>query len=145
MTVSQNIAYPLKQRGFSKSDIADKVNKAMQLVQLNEFADRYPKQRSGGQQQRVALARAVVYDPRALLLDEPLGALDKKLSDQLQVEVNRMRRELGMTLALRAVTSKLRWICPMASTACVCFNLGTQCSSSAEMKSPQCGNVKIKL
>lgn len=97
MTVSQNIAYPLKQRGFTKSDIADKVNKTMQLVQLNEFADRYPKQLSGGQQQRVALARAVVYDPRALLLDEPLGALDKKLRDQLQGEIKRMHRELGMT------------------------------------------------
>lgn len=97
MTVLQNVAYPLKQRGLPRNEIEKKVRQALTLVQLGDFAERFPKQLSGGQQQRVALARAVVYEPRALLLDEPLGALDKKLRDQLQKEIARMHRELGMT------------------------------------------------
>ncbi|NLR99933.1 ABC transporter ATP-binding protein [Rhizobium sp. P38BS-XIX] len=97
MTVSQNIAYPLRQRGVSKAEIATKVTHVLDLVQLGDFAHRLPRQLSGGQQQRVALARAVVYEPRALLLDEPLGALDKRLRDRLQLEIARMHRELGMT------------------------------------------------
>ena len=97
MSVQRNIAYPLRQRKLPKAEIAAKVEKALELVQLEGLADRLPAQLSGGQQQRVALARAVVYEPRALLLDEPLGALDKKLRDQLQGEIARMHRELGMT------------------------------------------------
>ncbi|MGW3472376.1 ABC transporter ATP-binding protein [Saccharopolyspora sp. NPDC000995] len=97
MTVAKNVAYPLQQRGLGKAEIADKVAEALKLVHLEEFADRLPAQLSGGQQQRVALARAVVYRPKALLMDEPLGALDKKLRDQLQREIARMHRELGMT------------------------------------------------
>ncbi|OCJ08480.1 ABC transporter ATP-binding protein [Rhizobium sp. AC27/96] len=97
MTVFQNIAYPLRQRGVAKPEIETKVRHVLDLVQLGDFANRLPRQLSGGQQQRVALARAVVYEPRALLLDEPLGALDKRLRDRLQLEIARMHRELGMT------------------------------------------------
>ena len=97
MSVYRNIAYPLQQRKLRKADVARKVADALALVHLESFADRLPTQLSGGQQQRVALARAVVYQPRALLMDEPLGALDKKLRDQLQREIARMHRELGMT------------------------------------------------
>ncbi|SPT63883.1 ABC transporter ATP-binding protein [Actinomadura madurae] len=97
MSVRRNIAYPLQQRKMPKGEIAAKVEQVLELVRLEAYADRLPRQLSGGQQQRVALARAVVYQPRALLLDEPLGALDKKLRDQLQGEIARMHRELGMT------------------------------------------------
>jgi putative spermidine/putrescine transport system ATP-binding protein len=97
MSVYRNIAYPLQQRKLPKAEIAARVAEVIELVHLEAFADRLPAQLSGGQQQRVALARAVVYQPRALLMDEPLGALDKKLRDQLQGEIARMHRELGMT------------------------------------------------
>ncbi|MEU6610249.1 ABC transporter ATP-binding protein [Streptomyces shenzhenensis] len=97
MTVARNIAFPLEQRGLPKADVERRVGEVLELVHLTRFADRLPRQLSGGQQQRVALARAVVYEPRALLLDEPLGALDKKLRDQLQREIARMHRELAMT------------------------------------------------
>lgn len=97
MSVTRNVAYPLQQRKLPKDEIAAKVADALDLVHLRELADRLPAQLSGGQQQRVALARAVVYQPRALLMDEPLGALDKKLRDQLQREIARMHSELGMT------------------------------------------------
>lgn len=97
MSVTKNVAFPLQQRRMPKAEIDRKVREALELVHLENLADRLPKQLSGGQQQRVALARAVVYEPRALLLDEPLGALDKKLRDQLQREIARMHRELAMT------------------------------------------------
>ncbi|WP_157357631.1 ABC transporter ATP-binding protein [Amycolatopsis nigrescens] len=97
LTVARNVAFALEQRSVSKPDIQTRVREALELVGLADFADRLPRQLSGGQQQRVALARAVVYEPRALLLDEPLGALDKKLRDQLRREIARMHRELGMT------------------------------------------------
>jgi putative spermidine/putrescine transport system ATP-binding protein len=97
MTVTQNIAFPLAQRKMPKALIREKVAEALELVHLAELADRYPRQLSGGQQQRVALARAVVFSPRALLLDEPLGALDRKLRQVLQAEIRRMHTELGLT------------------------------------------------
>ena len=97
MTVRENIAYPLQQRKLTRAQIAAKVDDVLELVSLTGLADRLPRQLSGGQQQRVALARAVVYEPGALLLDEPLGALDKKLRDSLQRQIARMHRELGMT------------------------------------------------
>lgn len=100
MTAAENIAFPLKRRKMTRTQIKDKVKQALDLVHLHEFGDRYPKQLSGGQQQRVALARAVVFDPPILLMDEPLGALDKKLRDSLQGEIRRIHRELGVTIML---------------------------------------------
>lgn len=97
MTVAKNIAFPLQQRKVPKAEIAERVAEALRMVRLEEMADRLPSQLSGGQQQRVALARAVVFNPRVLLMDEPLGALDKKLREQLQGEISRMHRELGIT------------------------------------------------
>lgn len=97
LTVARNVAFPLQQRAVPKAEIRTRVDEALALVGLSDCADRLPRQLSGGQQQRVALARAVVYQPRALLMDEPLGALDKKLRDQLRKEIARMHRELGMT------------------------------------------------
>ncbi|ALG10609.1 ABC transporter ATP-binding protein [Kibdelosporangium phytohabitans] len=97
LTVAKNVAFPLQQRAVPKSEVQSRAADALTLVGLSDCADRLPRQLSGGQQQRVALARAVVYQPRALLMDEPLGALDKKLRDQLRKEIARMHRELGMT------------------------------------------------
>ncbi|WP_380280602.1 ABC transporter ATP-binding protein [Kitasatospora purpeofusca] len=97
MTVAKNIAFPLEQRKVTKPEIARRVAEALRMVQLEEMADRLPSRLSGGQQQRVALARAIVFNPRVLLMDEPLGALDKKLREQLQGEIARMHRELGIT------------------------------------------------
>ncbi|GAA2433008.1 ABC transporter ATP-binding protein [Actinomadura vinacea] len=97
MTAADNIAFPLRQRKVGKKEIARRVGDALELVHLGEHGNRLPSQLSGGQQQRVALARAVVFAPRALLLDEPLGALDKKLRESLQLEIARLHRELGIT------------------------------------------------
>ncbi|OWU72774.1 ABC transporter ATP-binding protein [Phaeobacter sp. 22II1-1F12B] len=97
MTVKDNLAYPLKVRGVPKAQIAAKVQETLELVQLSHLASRYPKQLSGGQQQRVALARALVFSPEILLLDEPMGALDKKLRHDLQLELRQLHRRLGRT------------------------------------------------
>ncbi|NOJ60282.1 ABC transporter ATP-binding protein [Arthrobacter sp. 260] len=97
MSVFDNVAYPLRQRKMDKSQIREKVTRALALVRLDPYADRLPKELSGGQQQRVAFARAIVFDPRALLMDEPLGALDKNLRSEMQRELARIHRELGMT------------------------------------------------
>jgi putative spermidine/putrescine transport system ATP-binding protein len=97
MTAAQNIAFPLEQRKLSAAIITSKVKAALDLVHLGELAERYPRQLSGGQQQRVAVARALVFDPRVLLMDEPLGALDKRLRERLQVELARIHRSLGLT------------------------------------------------
>jgi putative spermidine/putrescine transport system ATP-binding protein/spermidine/putrescine transport system ATP-binding protein len=98
MTVAENIAYPLKMRRVSKSQIDQMVAEAMQMVQLEGFGDRAPKQLSGGQQQRVAIARALVFNPPLLLMDEPLGALDKKLREQMQIEIKRIQKQTGITV-----------------------------------------------
>ncbi|MGH3588951.1 MAG: ABC transporter ATP-binding protein [Pseudonocardia sp.] len=97
MTVAQNIAFPLRMRRMKKPDAQREIDRVLTMTQLTEYKDRYPRQLSGGQQQRVALARAFVFDPSVLLMDEPLGALDRKLRDELQREIARMHRELGMT------------------------------------------------
>jgi putative spermidine/putrescine transport system ATP-binding protein len=98
MTAWQNVVFPLKMRRFPKRDMAARVDRMLGLVGLLQFAQRYPRQLSGGQQQRVALARALVFDPDVLLLDEPLGALDKNLREQMQLELKRIHRELVMTM-----------------------------------------------
>ena len=97
LTVAENVAFPLKVRGASKADMAQKVTQALDLVQLSQYADRMPRQLSGGQQQRVALARAMVFSPDMLLLDEPLSALDKKLRADLQWELKSLHDRVGMT------------------------------------------------
>ena len=97
MTVFENVAFGLKMRGVARRAIPGRVAGAMALVRLEGLEDRHPSQLSGGQQQRVALARAVVTKPAVLLLDEPLGALDKKLREQMQVEIRALQREVGIT------------------------------------------------
>lgn len=97
MTVAENLAYPLKIRKTSRAEIEEKVQQTLELVQLDHLADRTPKQLSGGQQQRVALARALVFSPSVLLLDEPMGALDKNLRHDLQIELRILHRKLGRT------------------------------------------------
>jgi ABC-type Fe3+/spermidine/putrescine transport system ATPase subunit len=98
MTVAQNVAYPLLRRGVKRGSILKDVAKALELVALGAFADRLPAQLSGGQQQRVALARALVFRPPLLLMDEPLGALDRKLRQQLQLEIKQIHRQVGSTI-----------------------------------------------
>jgi spermidine/putrescine ABC transporter ATP-binding subunit len=97
MTVAENIAFPLKQRKVPKASIAQRVAGVLDTVSLPGYEGRYPRQLSGGQQQRIALARAIVFNPRVLLMDEPLGALDKKLRESLQLEIRRLHEELGIT------------------------------------------------
>ena len=97
MTTETNVAFPLKMRKFPREQIRPRVEKALELVGLAEFAVKYPRELSGGQQQRVALARALVFEPDVLLLDEPLGALDKNLREQMQVEIKRIHGEVGIT------------------------------------------------
>lgn len=97
LSVFDNVSFPLAQRKVSKEDRRDRVARALTTAGLQGFERRYPKELSGGQQQRVALARALVFEPRVLLLDEPLGALDKKLREQLQLELRRIHREVGRT------------------------------------------------
>ncbi|MCA0059980.1 MULTISPECIES: ABC transporter ATP-binding protein [unclassified Mesorhizobium] len=97
MTVGRNVAYPLKLRGVTGAERERRVRHALDMVKMADFAHRFPNELSGGQQQRVALARAIVFDPPLLLMDEPLGALDKKLREWLQLEIKRIHRELGTT------------------------------------------------
>ena len=97
MNVERNIAYPLKLRKVPKDEIDRKVTEALEIVQLADFGGRSINQLSGGQKQRVALARAIVFNPRILLMDEPLSALDKKLREQMQIELRHLHEKLGMT------------------------------------------------
>jgi putative spermidine/putrescine transport system ATP-binding protein len=99
MTVSENIAFPLSVRGVAATDIAQRVDNALEMVQLGGFGGRRPAQLSGGQQQRVAVARALVFEPKLILMDEPLGALDKQLREQMQLEIRRLHQRLGVTMA----------------------------------------------
>ena len=98
MTVAQNIAFPLKQRKVAGPDRSRRVADAIATVRLDGLANRYPSELSGGQQQRVALARAIVFQPGLLLMDEPLGALDRGLRESMQLEIRRIHREAGSTV-----------------------------------------------
>jgi len=98
MTVAENLAFPLSVRGMNKADVGEKVKRSLSMVQLDAFAGRYPAQLSGGQQQRVALARALVFEPQLVLMDEPLGALDKQLREHMQMEIKHIHQRLGVTV-----------------------------------------------
>ncbi|ARP79781.1 spermidine/putrescine ABC transporter ATP-binding protein [Bordetella genomosp. 8] len=98
MTVFENIAFPLRVRRLARAEIERKVREVLELVRLPDLAARKPRELSGGQQQRVSLARCIVYNPALILLDEPLGALDKKLREQMQLELRRIHAELGITM-----------------------------------------------
>jgi putative spermidine/putrescine transport system ATP-binding protein len=98
LTVARNLAFPLEMRHLPRSEINRKVESALDLVRLAGYGDRRPRELSGGQQQRVALARALVFGPRLLLMDEPLGALDRKLRETMQIEIINICQEMGHTV-----------------------------------------------
>jgi putative spermidine/putrescine transport system ATP-binding protein len=98
MTVAENIAFPLSVRGLSRDETAQRIKRALGMVRLDGFEQRRPGQLSGGQQQRVALARALVFAPKLVLMDEPLGALDKQLREEMQLEIRHIHEHLGVTI-----------------------------------------------
>ena len=98
MTVGENLAFPLKVRKLAAADVEARVKRALDMVRLGQFANRRPAQMSGGQQQRVALARALVFEPKLVLMDEPLGALDKQLRENMQYEIKHLHERLGLTV-----------------------------------------------
>lgn len=98
MTVFENIAFPLRVRGQAEANLERKVRDVLDITRLGEFQHRFPSELSGGQQQRVALARAIVFDPKVLLMDEPLGALDRHLREQLKFEIKRIQRQFEITV-----------------------------------------------
>jgi putative spermidine/putrescine transport system ATP-binding protein len=98
MTVGENLSFPLEVRGMGKSERETKIKRALDMVQMGAFANRRPAQLSGGQQQRIALARALVFDPALVLMDEPLGALDKQLREHMQFEIKHLHESLGITV-----------------------------------------------
>jgi len=107
MTVQENLAFPLEVRKLNKSDIEDKVKKALDMVELGAFGNRMPLQLSGGQQQRGALARALVFEPRLVLMDEPLGALDKKLREQMQYEIKHIHEKHILSKLLKMLPASI--------------------------------------
>jgi putative spermidine/putrescine transport system ATP-binding protein len=98
MTVAENIGFPLSVRGVTRDEMGRRVERALDMVQLADFGGRRPAQLSGGQQQRIAVARALVFEPKLVLMDEPLGALDKQLREQMQLEIRRLHQRLGVTM-----------------------------------------------
>ena len=132
MTVAENLAYPLKVRKMPKAQVKDRVAEYLDLVELSEFGDRRPGQLSGGQRQRVALARAMIFEPTLILMDEPLGALDKNLREQMQFEITRLHKQMGFTVIY--VTHDQTEALSMSSRIAV-FNDGIvqQCAPPAEL------------
>ncbi|WBU52447.1 ABC transporter ATP-binding protein [Paracoccus sp. SCSIO 75233] len=98
MTVGENLAFPLEVRQMTKAEREERITRALDMVQMGGFANRRPAQLSGGQQQRIALARALVFDPQLVLMDEPLGALDKQLREHMQFEIKALHERLGITV-----------------------------------------------
>jgi len=98
MTVEENVAFPLRVRKLRKDEIKSKVARALEIVRLGDLGGRRPNQLSGGQQQRIAMARALVFEPKLVLMDEPLGALDKQLREQMQIEIKHIHESLGVTV-----------------------------------------------
>jgi putative spermidine/putrescine transport system ATP-binding protein len=97
MSVAENLAFPLSVRGFGRAEQAERVSRALEMVQLHDLGSRMPAQLSGGQQQRVALARALIFEPTLVLMDEPLGALDRQLREHMQYEIKTLHSRLGLT------------------------------------------------
>ncbi len=120
MTIEDNIAYPLKLRNVPKNERKERIKNIIDVVKLTGLEKRYPKQLSGGQQQRVALARAIVYNPPLLLLDEPLGALDMNLRRNMQFEIKRITKELGITTI--SVTHDQEEAFAMSDKICIMSN-----------------------
>lgn len=98
MSVADNLAYPLRLRGLAREEIRARVDKALAMINMAGFGQRLPAALSGGQRQRVAVARALIFQPRLVLMDEPLGALDRQLREQLQLEIKQLHRQLGLTI-----------------------------------------------
>ncbi len=98
MTVAENVAFPLEMKRLPRAEITRKVERALDMVRLAHLKDRRPSQLSGGQQQRIALTRALVFEPRVILMDEPLGALDKQLREHMQLEIRELHKRLGLTI-----------------------------------------------
>ena len=98
LSVFENLAFPLKVRKIDKAEIEERINRTLKMVSLTGFENRMPAQLSGGQQQRVAVARALVFDPKLVLMDEPLGALDKNLRESMQYEIKHIHENIGVTV-----------------------------------------------
>ena len=98
MTIAENLSFPLEVRKMGKSEREEKVKRALDMVEMGAFGGRRPSQLSGGQQQRIALARALVFEPELVLMDEPLGALDKQLREKMQFEITHLAHRLGITV-----------------------------------------------
>lgn len=132
MTVAENLAYPLKVRSMDRAEVRRRVAEYLDLVELGDFGSRYPGQLSGGQRQRIALARAMIFEPTLILMDEPLGALDKKLREQMQYEITRLHEQLGFTVMY--VTHDQAEALSMSSRIAV-FNDGVvqQCAPPAQL------------
>lgn len=132
MSVADNLAYPLALRRLPKAQIKERVEHYLKLVELDGFAQRRPAQLSGGQRQRIALARALIFEPELVLMDEPLGALDKKLREQMQLEITRLHKKLRFTIIY--VTHDQNEALTMSDRVAV-FNRGVvqQCATPAEL------------
>lgn len=116
MSIAENIAFGLKIKGKSKAYINDKIRYALKLVNLDGYENRTPDSLSGGQQQRIAIARAIVNEPKVLLLDEPLGALDLKLRQDMQYELIRLKTNSELHLSMLPTTRRKRSQCPTPSS-----------------------------
>ncbi len=132
MTIEENLAYPLTVRNMAKAKIRDRVGEYLGLIEMQKFGKRFPGQLSGGQRQRVALARALIFEPSLVLMDEPLGALDKKLREQMQYEITRLHQMMGYTVIY--VTHDQTEALSMSDRIAV-FDDGIvqQCASPAEL------------
>ena len=138
MTIGENIAFGLQMKGIDKAEIDRRVKEALEMVRLPNFEKRRPKQLSGGQQQRIALARALVNRPEVLLLDEPLGALDQKLRKEMQIELKKLQREVGITFIF--VTHDQEEALTMSDRiAVMSHGVVLQCATAAEIyERPNC-------
>lgn len=138
MTIGENVAFGLQMKGINRAEIDQRVKEALEMVRLPGYEQRRPRQLSGGQQQRIALARALVNRPEVLLLDEPLGALDQKLRKEMQIELKKLQREVGITFIF--VTHDQEEALTMSDRiAVMSHGVVLQCASAAEIyERPNC-------